>query len=405
MLHVVLLMSLLAAPPAAAAAGQIPTAAEATALAQEGNHRAALDAFRRIAAANPRDHAARLWIARLHGSMGNPKLAEPVYRSVLLEDPASLDAMLGLGATLVALGRTDDGIEMLRRAENIQPQNAAVLAELGNAHRVAGNSNLGVLYAERALTIAPTESHRLALEAARVTHAHRVEVTSFGEQYNTAAPNTGSVDLRLNYRWREDLRVIARAQHQRKFAFSEQRAGAGVEWRWRPETTLFGQVLAGPTDNQVLPRVDVNGEITHTARSTQWVGGYRFFDFPSARVSVLSPGVTWWPTARTSVAARYYLSMTDFPTLTGLEQDHSASFRGARRILPRVWLNAGYAYGTESFETLSPDRVGDFRAHTASGGIRFDLPSLTSIYGVYEQQWRPNSVRMGRFSVSLQQGF
>jgi YaiO family outer membrane protein len=405
MRNVVLLMSLLAAPHVAAAAGQNSTAAEATTLAREGNHRAALDAFRRIAAANPRNHEARLWIARLHGSMGNPELAEPVYRSVLLEDPANLDAMLGLGASLVALDRADEGIEMLRRAENLQPQNADVLAELGNAHTVAGNSNLGMLYAERAMTIAPSESHRLTLESARVTHAHRVELTSFGEHYNTAAPNTGSVDLRLNYRWREDLRLIARAQHQRKFAFSEQRAGAGVEWRWRPDTALFGQILAGPTDNRVLPRVDVNAEITHTARSAQWVGGYRYFDFPSARVSVLSPGVTWWPTERTSIAARYYLSVTDFPVLSGLEQDHSAAFRGARRILPRVWLNAGYAYGTENFETLSPDRVGDFRAHTASGGVRFDLPSLTSIYGVYEHQWRPNSVRMGRFSISLQQGF
>jgi len=64
-----------------------------------------------------------------------------------------------------------------------------------------------------------------------------------------------------------------------------------------------------------------------------------------------------------------------------------------------------WAYGTENYETLSPDRVGDFRAHTASGGIRIDLPTLTSVYGVYEQQWRPNSIRMGRLSLSLLQRF
>src|SRR5688500_13907702 len=127
MLHLVLLMSFFGAPQASAAAGQIPTAVEATALAETGNHEAALDAFRRIAAANPRDHAARLWIARLHNQMGNPELAEPVYRSVMLEDPANFDAMLGIGVTLVALGRTDDGIEMLRRAEDQPPQNAVVL--------------------------------------------------------------------------------------------------------------------------------------------------------------------------------------------------------------------------------------------------------------------------------------
>ena len=403
MRQVVLLMSLLAAPLPAAA--QIPTTVEATALARDGRHEAALDAFRRIAAANPRGHEARLWIGRLHLSMGNPDLAEPVFRSVMLEDPGSFDATLGLGTSLVSLGRADEGIEILRRAENLQPQNAEVLAELGHAHVEAGNSNLGVLYAERALTIAPTEPRRLALEQARASHAHRVELRSFGETYNTPGPDTGSVDLRVNYRWREDLRLIARGQHQRKFGFSEQRGGAGLEWRWRPDTTLFGQVLAGPTGNQVLPRLDVNGEISHAAQSTLWVAGYRYVDFPSARVSVLSPGVTWWPSARTSLAARYYVSVTDFTALTGAQQDHSATFRGSRRILSRVWLNAGYAYGTEDFDTLSPDRVGDFRAHTASGGIRIDLPSLTSILGGYEHQWRPDSVRMGRVTVSLQQGF
>ena len=93
MRQVVLLMSLLGAP-LTAAAGQIPTTVEATALARDGRHEAALDAFRRIAAANPRGHEARLWIARLHLEMGNPELAEPVFRSVMLEDPASFDATL-----------------------------------------------------------------------------------------------------------------------------------------------------------------------------------------------------------------------------------------------------------------------------------------------------------------------
>lgn len=405
MLQVVLLVSLLGAAQAPVLAGQIPTHVDATALAREGHYEAALDAFRRIAAANPRDHEARLWIARVHGSMGHPELAEPVYRSVLLEDPANIEAMRGLGATLAALGQTDDGIELLRRAENVQPQNAEVLAELVRAHARAGNSNLAVLYAERAVNLAPTDTHRRALEDARLVHAHRVELTSFGERYNTAASDTGSVDLRVNYRWREDLRVIGRGQHQRKFGFSEQRGGAGLEWRWRPGTTLFGQVLAGPNDNVVLPRVDVNGEMTHTAGSTQWIAGYRYFDFPSAQLSVISPGVTWWPNARTSFAARYFLSVTDFPTLTGLQQDHSVALRGARRVMPRVWLNAGYAYGAENYETLSPDRVGDFRAHTASGGVRLDLPSLTSVIGLFEQQWRRNDVRMGRLSISLMQRF
>ena len=383
----------------------MPTHVDAAALARDGHYDAALDAFRRIAAANPRDHEARVWIARLHGWMGNPELAEPVYRSIVLEDPANIDATFGLGLTLVELGRTEEGIEMLERAETAQPQNADILAGLGRAHAMAGRNDIAVLYAERAVLLSPTDARRQTFEQARLIQGHRVEITSFGERYNVATPNTGSVDLRVNFRLREQLRLIGRGQHQRKFNASEQRGGGGLEWQWRAATSLFGQVLIGPGGNAVLPRVDVRGEIAHTEGPTQWVAGYRFFDFPGAQVSVISPGVTWWPTDRTWVAARYYLSLTDFSALTRVQKDHSVGFRAAYQVARRVWLNAGYARGTENFDTLSPDRIGAFRANTASGGVRLDLPSLTSVQGLYEHQWRPRDVEMRRFTVSLLQRF
>lgn len=404
MLTAVLLMSMLAMPQAP----QTPapaTPAEAAALAREGQHEAALEAFRRFVSANPRDHASRIWIARLHNLMGHPELAEPVYRSVMLEDPANVEAILGTGLTLLTLHRTEDAIEVLERAERAQPQNPDVLDALSRAHTLSGEPDRAVAYAERAVQIAPSETHRLTLEQARGVDGHRVELTSFGENYNTTASNTGSVDLRVNFRVNDDFRVVARGQHQRKFGFSEQRGGAGLEWRWRPRTSLVGHVLFGPDDNVVLPRVDVNGEILHTDGPTLWVAGYRFFDFPSAQVSVLSPGVTWWPADRVSLTARYYLTLGDFPLSSGVQDDHSFWLRSAYRVVPRVWINAGYAHGTENFDTLSPDRLGDFDANTVSGGLRVDLPSFTSIVGGYEYQWRPQSVEMQRLTVSLLQRF
>jgi tetratricopeptide (TPR) repeat protein len=70
---------------------EVPERGSAIALAQGRQYEQALDAFRRLAAANPDDHDARLWIARLHGWMGHPDQAEAVYRSVLLEDPLTGD--------------------------------------------------------------------------------------------------------------------------------------------------------------------------------------------------------------------------------------------------------------------------------------------------------------------------
>lgn len=400
-----LLILLLTLPHAAAAQAPLPTIEDGAALARDGHHEAALASFRRIAAANPRDHEARLWIARLHLWMGHPDQAEPVYRSVLLEDPASVDAMFGLGMTLVELGETDDAIEMLEQAETTVPQNAEVLAALSQAHTIAGHTMRGVLYAERALALDPIERHRLTLEQARAVHGHRVEITSFGEQYNTTDRDTGSVDGRVNLRVSDDLRIVGRVQHQRKFGFSEQRGGGGLEWRWTPRTSVFAHLLGGPSDNAVLPRLDINGEVAHTEGPATWVAGYRYFDFPSAQVSVVSPGVTWWPHDRVSILARYYLSITDFAARSELENGHSLALRTAVRIVPRVWANGGYTRGTDNFETLSPDRLGDFDADTVSGGVRVDLPSLTSVFGLYEHQWRPNSVVMKRLSVSLLQRF
>jgi hypothetical protein len=81
------------------------------------------------------------------------------------------------------------------------------------------------------------------------------------------------------------------------------------------------------------------------------------------------------------------------------------SLRASVRAGRRVWTHVGYARGTEDFDTLSPDRAGDFRANTVSGGVRLDLRSLTSVSGVYEHQWRPDDIEMQRLSLSLIQRF
>jgi hypothetical protein len=47
-------------------------------------------------------------------------------------------------------------------------------------------------------------------------------------------------------------------------------------------------------------------------------------------------------------------------------------------VARRIWVEAGYARGNESFDTLSVDRIGRFRADTFSTGVRVDNASRTS---------------------------
>ena len=169
--------------------------AEAVLAANDGRDVEALAAFQRLASANPNDREARLWIARLHARMGHQDLAEPVYRSLLLEDPGHLDAMLGLAAALLARAEPGEAIEVLEVAEGLAPANDDVLAALGRAHGLAGRRARAIDYLERAMSIAPTEQHRLSLEDARLSYLNRVETRGASEQFRGATPDSHSGDV------------------------------------------------------------------------------------------------------------------------------------------------------------------------------------------------------------------
>lgn len=381
-----------------------PSHTEAAELAQRGEYEQALDAFRCIAVANPADHAARMWIGRLHLWMDNPELAEPVFRSVLLEHPARVDARVGLGLALVAQGRADEALEVLEPAEGAAPDNPDVIVALGRAHRQAGHTTRSLGYMERAAAMAPTMENRQLLEQVRFAHGHRVESTSFFETFSGPLTDTRSSDLTVNVRINDRLRVLGRGQVQRKFGSTEQRGGAGLEWRWMPFTTVATQVLIG-RGNDILPETDAKLEIAHATGRAEWNLGYRFFEFGIGDVSVVAPAVTWYHDTRLMVGLRYALALTNFDLGGERTENHSGTLHGAYLVYPRVWATLAYARGVENFENLSPDRIGDFDANTVSGGVRIDLPSLTSLFGVYDHQWRSGGAEMNRFTISFAQRF
>ncbi len=401
MFGALILTMMLAGSAAGEQGAPLPTQAEAEALAQQGNHEAALAAFQRRAAANPADLTARLWIARLHTQMGRPDLAESVYRAVMLEAPDNVEAMIGVGTTLVSMQRGDEALLILDRTAKLEPKNAAVLAALGAAHLQAYNIKLGLSYLESAASIAP--DYKLALEEARREYGHHVDASGFFEDFNQDVPNTSNANLTIDFRVADRLRISARGQYQEKFDFSDGRGGLGLDWQWHPQFTLHVHGLAGP-GNDVLPQADALISVAQTTQRAGWDVSYRFVEFDGANVSVFSPGLKWM-TTRTEVALRYALAITNFDGAPDADDGHTGSLDGAYRIQPRLWLNLGYVYGVDDFDTLSPDRIGRFKGHTARGGFRFDLKTLTSLIGRYDYQWRERDLTMQRIWVGISQSF
>ena len=374
-------------------------------LAQDrGTATAELESLRKLAAANPNDHAARMGIARLHERMGHPELAGPVYESVLLEDPANLEARLALVATLLATDNSERALEVLEPVEEREAQNPAVLSLLARGHRMEGRERVSLGYYERAAAVDPTEPQLTTLETARLRYAHRVETRGFSEQYNGSTPDGRGGEVVLDYRLRERWRIVGRGQVQRKLGVSEHRVGGGAAWQWKPGLTVRGHALFGP-DNVVMPEGDYLGEVAYEYRAATWLLDVRHFDFTGARTLVISPAVSWVATDRILLNLRYAASHSVSNTFASAEGGHSAHIRGEYRLRNRVWLHGGYAAGVEDFENFSIDRIGDFRANAVSGGVRIDLPTLTSVVAGYEHQWRSSSVSMGRVTLGLQQRF
>jgi tetratricopeptide (TPR) repeat protein len=373
-------------------------------LAQEGRNAEALAALQKVAAANPNDHMARLWIAKVQDRMGHPDVAEPIYHSIVLEDPGNVDAWVGYGTTLLEQDQISDGLDALRKAEQLAPQNPDVVAALASGYELDGKSAQSITYYQQLASMSATQANVMRLEDARRSYEHRIDLQTFGEDYSGPTPTARGGDIAVDFRLKDTVRVFGRAQLQRKFNLDENREGGGVEWRWTPWGTFSGQVLIGSNDNRVIPQRDYLGSVVYGYRRATYVGTLRYFDFFGANVAMLSPGVTVAVTPRWTVAARYAFTSTDTTTATNV-RGNTADLGVARAMAPRIWVRGGYIRGVQSFDTYSIDQVGDFRANTASAGVQILLPSLTSIVGSYQYQWRADGVRMGRVNLAIVQSF
>jgi Flp pilus assembly protein TadD len=167
MFAVLLLTTLLAAADPQADKAPTPQPED---LAQAGNYKAALEGFRRRVSADPGDLDARVWIAWLHERMGRPDLAEPVYRSVVLEAPGHVDAAIRFATLLMKQRHNDEAVRVLERAKGAEPRNPELLAALGSAHLRVSNASLALAYLELAAALSPTPENVNALKRARRAH-------------------------------------------------------------------------------------------------------------------------------------------------------------------------------------------------------------------------------------------
>ena len=389
----------------AAGPQQTPDArAQAERLARSGEHAEALRQFQAIAAANPDDIEARLWIGRMHAAMGNQRRAVDVFQAIIAANADHVEALIGVGNALTDLGRYDEAAEALQRAESLAADRPGVLAAQGRLHARAGRASLGIAYYARAITLQPNDAAlRAEYEALRAARAHRVEGTYLFESFDNDVPNTNAGLLEINGRLNDSTRVFGGLQVQQKFDETEARGGGGIDWS-TGSVRLRASGLFG--DTVVLPAVDAAGEVEYARPRVIWLFGFRYLDFDVDSTWIASPGLTIVPYANLAVTFRYFHSSTSRANFRTRVSNDALSLSATGRLRPRVAVTAGYARGFESLRIITAERLTQTNANVLFGSATVDPRPMTAIRGEVGHEWRRDpDVRVLRLLVTLIQRF
>ena len=350
---------------------------------------------------NPADVEARLWVARQALRLGRVDEAEGGFRSVLREHPEDVDARIGLGMVLTRTGDWQGALEVLRPAEQTAGENADLFSALARAYRSGGDDQRALEYFSRARTLAPDDPDvALGYEAVARSYGHWIAVEGFGQ--TGAADDVGSGSITVDVRVMPRLHLEAIGRAQKGSGYSDAAGGAGGVWHAGRATTVACRAI-GASGNVALPASDVAGDVVHYAALVEIGASISRLTFTDADVVAASPVIAWIPNDFWRLDARYTYSRSAFDATGSSKGDNSVMLRETWQGWRRAAVQATYAYGIESFEDLTADRINSLGATTLAAGLRIDVPSLARITATWEHQWRSKDTRIDRFAVSIVQ--
>lgn len=376
--------------------------ADAERLATAGARGEALKRFQALAAANPGDISARLWIARLHLEMHHPERAAAVYESIVATDARNVDALIGLGLALTQSGRFSEAGDALNRAEALAADRPDVLAAQGRLHAADGRTTLALAYYGRALAIAPTnQAARAASDAIRASRGHRIELDYDLQNFNTFQPDTHTGTIEADFRITDVIRVFGKGQAHEGVFGTEARGGGGFEWRTRHNVWLRAGTLVG-SDTHELPSLDAFADATVRRGRVTWTLDARFVEFDAADLWIGGPGVAIGFSNGVIASAAYHRGRTRFLFGDSSTSD-SITLGVSGRIARRARAFVEYRHGIDRLDWITFDRVDADDANTLAFGAMTDLTPFVSLGASYDYQTRPDDVRVqrarGRFVV------
>lgn len=392
-----MLVALVTAIFLAAGSPQAAERSRAEGLARSGRSAEALEIFKQIAERDPADTDAQIWIARLDLRLGRADEAEARFREVLKRTPKAVDARLGLASTLLRQGDWRQALDLLKETETYAGQNADLFSALGRAYRRSGDDQKGFEYFARARELSPADPDvQSGYEQALRAYGHVIGIEGFTEAGPGDDRTSGSIDAA--FRATRSLRLEAHGRVQTLAGSTDALGGGNVAWR-ASRTTTVGFQASGGSGNTSLPTSDLAIGVLSYLGAFEVGAGVRLLSFVGTDIVAVSPTAAW-DQDRTRLDVRYSYSRSEFEATGQTSGDHSVMLRETWRGWRRVWLQFSYAYGIESFEQLTADRVGSLGSTTLAGALKVVAPTFDVVTS-WEHQWRSNDTALDRVTVSL----
>jgi tetratricopeptide (TPR) repeat protein len=253
----------------------------------------------------PNEHRWPYYLGLLYRSLGDTANAVQSFSRALQLRSSDLPTLVWLGRTYIDQGQPDQAEPLLRQAQGLAPQSAAVLAALGQAALARRDFQAAVTLFEEALAAEPTATsiHAPLANAYRGLGNNQQAEAHLKQWRNTELgfpdPWKQELDMTIESGLAYELRGV-RALEQRDFATAAQLFRKGVALA--PGTTMIGRSLRHKLGTALALTGDAEGatrQFEETVRFAPADG----FDEPVAK-AYYSLGVIAASTGAANLAAR-----------------------------------------------------------------------------------------------------
>lgn len=161
----------------------------------------AIECFERCIELDGDDPVALCYIGEAHEQMKQLDLARHYYERSLELAPLLPDAWLGLGIVEDLEGRTREGIELIRKAAELDPENAGIFYVLAGAYEKLDELEQASEYYQLSLSLDPDDSECLVDYINFLSAESLKEALSYLDAFERTGPDNPAVPLIRIYLW------------------------------------------------------------------------------------------------------------------------------------------------------------------------------------------------------------